>query len=253
MRLVSLAPSNTEILYALGLGDHVVARTAFCDWPHEAARTPIIGSWIRVSPERIASFKPDLIFTSYFLPDSMKEWKGPGAVLHVEPRTLGGVYASILEIGVATGRISEAEQVVAGMKEGFERIAASGPGFRRRPRIYMEEWFSPPMASGNWVPELVDIAGGREGIATIGEPSAGFPLSKLTTLNPDIMIFHWCGWGNRFNQRTVGNRSGWDSLRAVREGRMSAIDDSLINRPGPRLVEGARAIREAIVALESKP
>lgn len=238
VRILSLAPSNTEILFALGLGEDVIGVTRYCDYPEEAKRKPKIGSWITTEPKRIAKLKPDLIFTSYFIPEELRKWRGPGEVVHLYPKTLGDVLQSILHIGEATGRQNRAKSIVERMRKSLII-----PQYGRRQRVYMEEWPFPPMTSGNWVPELVAIAGGVQILSKKGKPSCEFAFSDLERENPDCMIFHWCGFGKRFDKENVLQRDGWTTLRAVKENKLYTIEDSLINRPGPRLVEGVRKIR----------
>jgi iron complex transport system substrate-binding protein len=246
MKIISLAPSNTEILFSLGLGDSVVAITHFCDWPPEAREKNKIGAWINTEPEKIATFKPDLIFTSYFLPEALRQWRGPGKLVHVAPKTLSDVYKSILKIGEETDRLQKAESIVERMKENFEDIKKAAPS--ARPRLYMEEWFKPPMSSGNWVPEVVEIAGGIPGIAERGVPSGVFAFQKLEQFDPDALIFHWCGFGKPkiTKDRLLTREKEWHQLRAFRENKMFSLDDSTINRPGPRLPKAARMIQEII-------
>ncbi|MBI4092986.1 MAG: cobalamin-binding protein [Candidatus Kerfeldbacteria bacterium] len=244
MRLISLAPSNTEILYALGVGDQLVATTHFCDWPAAATNLPKIGGWINTEPEQIADFKPDIILTSYFVPEPLRSWSGPGTLLHVEPKSLSEVMDSIVQIGQAVGANKQAQNVVETMQAAFTELRAQPPAIR--PTVYMEEWPQPPMVSGNWVPELVEIAGGQPVLAKSGTPSRGFELPELKDADPDFMIFHWCGFGERFDQQTLKKRGGWNDLRAVRNGNIHALDDSLLNRPGPRLVEGAQRIHAIV-------
>lgn len=265
MRLLSLAPSNTEILYALGLGEQVIGVTAFCDYPEGARAKPKVGGWTTPLPEKVITLRPDLIFTSYFLPPPLRDWKGPGKIVHVAPKTLHEVYKSIFTIAENTNSLKEAKEIVKRMKQEFAHIAKNqitlsllgrgqGEGnnaamqqFNNRPRVYMEEWLKPPMVSGNWVPELVEIAGGIEEIAETGQPSREFDFKELRAFDPDLMIFHWCGYGTRFDKKNVLDRSGWSQLRAVKNGRLFNIDDALLNRPGPRLVEGAKRIQEIII------
>ncbi|MBI3420682.1 MAG: cobalamin-binding protein [Candidatus Sungbacteria bacterium] len=245
MRIISLAPSNTEILYALGLGNQIIAVTGFCDWPGDVRTKPRIGAWINTEPEKIKALMPDLIFTSYFIPEPLRNWSGPGALVHVEPKTLEGVYDGIRVIGETTDALKTARNVIEEMKQGFGKIAIQAPS--ERVRIYMEEWFAPPMASGNWVPELVEISGGRHAIAKQGESSAGFAFDELAQFDPDAAIFHWCGFGSKFPKEKLADRSKeWQELRMFRNNALYAIDDSMINRPGPRLVEGAQKIQETI-------
>lgn len=241
MRLLSLAPSNTEILFALGLGDAIIGVTRYCDYPKEAKEKPTIGSWITTDPKQIKKLKPDLIFTSYFIPEELRKWHGPGEVIHLHPKTLDDVLQSILHIGDVTGRQKRAKSIVERMRKSLI-IRQYG----RRPRVYMEEWPTPPMTSGNWVPELVAIAGGLPVLSKKGKSSDTFSFSELKKQNPDIMIFHWCGFGERFDRNAILRRDGWEKLKAVKENNLYVIDDSLINRPGPRLVEGARKIQDVL-------
>jgi len=244
MRIVSLAPSNTEILFALGVGDQVVGVTHFCDWPSQVSEKTKVGSWIQTDPKKIAALKPDLIMTSYYLPDPLKSWSGPGSVVHVVPKTLADVYESILHIGDAVGARGRALDIVDEMKRDFAEIAASTTGVAR-PRVYMEEWHDPPMASGNWVPELVEIAGGVAGVSIKGAPSAVFSFEALTQFDPDLMVFHWCGIPEHLFSKIIPRRvQKWKELRAMRNGATIFLEDSLLNRPGPRLVEGARRLHK---------
>lgn len=267
MRLLSLAPSNTEILYALGLGDQIIGVTAFCDYPEDAKSKPKVGGWVTPLTEKIKQLSPDLIFTSYFLPTELVDWKGPGKIVHVAAKTLHEVYESILEIGTKVQRYKEAKEIVKKMKQEFAQIKATSsrlasarsnnkPYFSTKPKgrvekikVYMEEWHKPPMVSGNWVPELVEIAGGIEGLVKQGQMSREFSFEELQAFGPDLMIFHWCGFAEKFNRKLVIERDGWMSLDAVKNNRLFVIDDALLNRPGPRLVEGARKIQEILASL----
>lgn len=251
MRIISLAPSNTEILFALGVKDELVAVTNFCDWPPQTKAKQKIGAWINTEPEKIVALKPDLIFTSYFMPEPLRNWSGPGAVVHVAPTTLEDVYQSFRTIGQTVGRLKGAERLISQMRQEFDKIHKQP--LPEKIRVYMEEWHNPAMASGNWVPELVEIAGGQEGIVKSGELSRAFDLNNLYQFNPQVIICHWCGFGERltndqaFNQ--VAGRQGWDQLEAVKRGRVAAVNDSLINRPGPRLAEGVRELEKIFKSL----
>jgi len=237
---VSLAPVMTEILYALGAADDIVAVTRFCDWPPEALAKQKIGAWINSEPEKLNEFKPDLILASYYMPESLRQWSGAGQLLRFEPKNLWDVFESIRVIGEAVGKSRRAEDIVKEMKNGFRQIRSSRRG--QPVRVYMEEWFEPPLAAGNWVPEIVAIAGGEEVIIETGQPSRTFPLAALLMADPDLIICHWLGWGERIDHDRLVNRPGWQDLRAIKTGQVFFIDDALINRPGPRLVEGARAL-----------
>lgn len=242
MRIVSLAPVMTEILYALGAADDIVAVTRFCDWPPEARQKEKIGDWINSEPEKLNEYKPDLIFASYYMPESLRGWQGPGQLLHFEPRNLWEVFDSIRAIGEAVGINQRVTAVVEEMKNGFRKTRSSSRA--HSVRVYMEEWFQPPLAAGNWVPELAAIAGGDVVISEVGRPSQPFSLAALVVADPDLIVCHWQGWGDRTDLRRIAERPGWQELRAVEDNRIFFVDDALINRPGPRLVEGALKLKE---------
>jgi iron complex transport system substrate-binding protein len=108
--------------------------------------------------------------------------------------------------------------------------------------VYVEEWHDPPYASGNWVPELVTMAGGRTFPLAAGQLSKAVTLQEVAAFDPDLIVISWCGAGKLADKALLTNRPGWGELRAVRAGHVRVIDDSLLNRPGPRLVEGAQQL-----------
>ena len=115
----------------------------------------------------------------------------------------------------------------------------------------MEVWPKSPMVSENWMPDLVKISAGIPVLAKTGGPSNEFPFAMLERENPDVMIFHWCGFGKRWNKQMVLSRPGWAELKAVKNNKLFVIDDSLINRPGPRIIEGIQKIRDALLKVDS--
>ena len=242
MNIISLAPSNTEIMYAIGAGDEIVATTSLCDYPEEAADKPSIGGWTNPKISRIHEFDADLIIASDDLQDeAVNKIQEEGfPVLQVKPHSLEEVYDSIRKIGEATDHESEAEEVVAEMKESFKKIRLNGT-----PRIYCEEWMDPPMISGNWVPDIIQEIGGRYFIES--GRSRKFPLENLKEFDPEYIIFNICGAGRNLQpEKIVGRRDEWQDLTAVKNDEVYKIDDSLLNRPGPRLVEAAKKIKEIV-------
>ncbi|MFW5918896.1 MAG: cobalamin-binding protein [Halanaeroarchaeum sp.] len=235
MNLVSLAPSNTEILYRLGVGDRIVATTAHCDYPEGALEKPSIGGWIDPDVESVREFSPDLVIASDDLQDRVVDRLSEGGypVLQVSPHTLGEVYESIEAIGEAVNRAEEARKLVASMREELESISVDGS-----PRLYFEEWMDPPMASGNWIPDLVRKIGG-ESFLDPGERSRTFELAELEAFDPDHIVVNVCGAGETVETDPILERGGWATLDAVTEGNVTVVNDSLFNRPGPRLVEAA--------------
>ncbi len=241
MKIVSLAPSNTEIIYILGLQDCLEATTSICDYPEEAREKKSIGGWTSgIDFEKIREMEPDIVVTSDSLQNkAVKQLEGL-EVLHLTPQTLEEVYRSIEKMGESFSRDAKAEKVTEEMREGLEDIEVEG-----NPRVYCEEWMDPPMASGNWIPGLVKRIGG-EYFLEEGERSREFDLEDLKKFDPEYIFLNVCGAGENIDTSEVLERPEWQDITAVKEGNVFAIDDALLNRPGPRLVEGARKMSELI-------
>lgn len=237
MRTVSLAPSNTEIIYRLGLEDQLVATTSLCDHPAEARKKESIGGWTQgIDFQRIRDLDPDVVLTSDSLQDKAVEELEGLEVLHLTPQTVEEVYRSIERIGAKFDAEEDAEGLVEEMKEGLQEIEVE-----RDPRIYCEEWMDPPMASGNWIPGLVDRIGG-EYFLEEGERSREFKLEKLKEFDPEYIFLNVCGAGDNADRKELMKRPEWQEITAVKNGDVYVVHDALLNRPGPRLVEGAKFI-----------
>ncbi|HET9870613.1 MAG TPA: ABC transporter substrate-binding protein [bacterium] len=247
-RILSLAPSNTEILFALGLGDSLVGVTEYCRHPPEARLKPALRGWVSIPPEKILELDPDLAVTSGLCQEALRRRLEAAGVklLHLDPRDLAGVRESFLELGRATGREAQARELA-------ERFDAEGTAVRRdaqgvRLRLYCEEWQKPPSVSGNWVPELAYAAGADYFPLPPGEPSRPLRPGEIQAFDPQIVILSICGMGLKPDPSEILGRPGWEDLEALREKRVVTLDDSLLNCPGPRLWEGARALQEVLQA-----
>lgn len=251
VRVVSLAPSCTEILFALGCGDQLIARTAFCDYPYEATHVPAAGGWTTANVEAVAARRPDLVLASTFLQDGIVHALRERSILvcHTDPRTLADVLQSFDSIADALGVPGRGAALHARVEADL-RSADLSPDHSAR-RVYAEEWPEPPMASGNWVPDLICLAGGIS-LLPAGEPSRTVTIEEVAAFDPDIVLLNYCGMAAvpaDQQVRRVTSRPEWKTLRAVRAGRIVVLDDSLLNRPGPRLVEGARAVARSLAAV----
>ena len=246
MKLISLAPSNTEILFALGLGKDITAVTRYCDYPADAKYKHKLGGWLDVKIEELEKLKPDLILTSNFLQSELVERlsKKNFNVVHVDPRNLNDVYESIIIIGQAVGKSEKAQGIADEMKRRFEKIKENNK-LKQKIRIYCEEWFKPPTVSGNWVPELIEIAGGIS-FCPKGQKSFEVDADEIAKFNPHAAIMSWCGFGRRIDISKVKSRPVWNNIAAFRNGEIFTIHDSYLNRPGPRLVEGAEKIAKIL-------
>jgi len=242
MKIVSLAPSNTEILYKIGAEDKIAATTSLCDHPEEALEKPSIGGWTNPDISRIHEFNPDLILASDDLQDNaVEKIESEGfPVKQVKPHTLEEVFTSIKEIGEAVNQGKEAENLVSEMKEEIDEVSLDGG-----PRIYCEEWMDPPMVSGNWIPGLIQNIGGIYFIEE-GERSREFDLNELRDFDPEYIFLNVCGAGENLDTSQLADRDGWQDITAVKEGNVFVVDDSLLNRPGPRLLEGLKVVKELI-------
>ena len=247
MRIVSLAPSNTEILYRLGAGNFIVAVTRYCDFPEEAREKPKVGGWIDVNDELVEDFHPDLVLASTFLQNGIieREKKKGINILSVLPTTLEEVFESFVRIGQLVEKEKEARELADSIKKEIAGIMKKTDS-EIKPRVYIEEWHKPPMVSGNWVPDIVEMAGGEYGLIKSGEPSREISTEEIKNYDPEIIIISICGMGDKIPKEIVTKREGWEDLSAVKNGKVFVFDDSLLNRPGPRLLEGFRKIAEIL-------
>ncbi|MBI2842501.1 MAG: ABC transporter substrate-binding protein [Armatimonadetes bacterium] len=242
-RIVSLTPSNTEILYALGLEDRIAGVTGQCTYPPEAKKKPKVGD-VKMSLERIVALEPDLVLAHGFLNDSVvRRLKALGIpVMASDPKTFEEVYSDIENIGRATGRTERAEEIVSSMKRTValikERKKAQKP-----PCVLVVVQSSPLWTAGprTFVQEMLIYAGG-ENVAGDSKPGFNpFPAEVAISRNPDILVV------TRKEDKSFFERNSlWRKTRAVREGRIYLIDPALLFRPGPRLAEGLVQLDRAL-------
>jgi iron complex transport system substrate-binding protein len=231
VRLVSIAPSNTEIVQSLGAEDQLVGTTVLS--PLDTAK---VGGWTSVDCDAVENVNPDLVLACDWLQgDAVEDLRGRGFdVLHLRPRTLEDVLDSFLEVGSCLGVPERAESLVSRFRRTLNDVDIDG-------RVYCEEWTDPPMASGNWVPGLVEGAG-AEYLVEEGERSREVSARELEAFDPDHIFLNVCGAGRNVSPETVLEREGWQDVEAVSSADVTALDDSILNQPSPRLLEGVRAI-----------
>lgn len=278
MRICSLLPSGTEILYALGLGDQVVGVSHECDYPPEARQKPRVirtaidseyasseaidqavrASLARAEPlyqidtDALSRARPDLIVTQELcevcaidereVSEALRRLPYRPQVVSLHPHTLEELLAEIPLVGERTGRRREAERLVASLRERIARVRECLSGITERPRVFCLEWLAPPMASGHWVPEMVELAGGTEVLGRAGEPSRYVTGEAIASAEPDVVVLMPCGFSierTRAELSLVTGQPWWGALPAVRRGRVTLVDGpAYFNRPGPRLVDG---------------
>ncbi len=273
MRLVSLLPSATEIVYSLGLGEDLVGVTFECDEPPAARteKTVVVGgrdtrgmtpgeidSYVRAQlaagadlytlhAQALADLRPDLILTqdlcrvcalpSGHVEDALGYLGCRADVLSLDPHTLDDVLGSILAVGRRTGVSERATRLVGDLRARLARVAAAVAG-RRRPKVAVIEWVDPPFTAGHWIPDLVSAAGGRPVAARPGAPSVPTSWAAIAAAAPDVVVVAPCGYhlpGVIEQARAA--------VQALPGTPVWAIDaDGIVVRPGPRLVDGVEAM-----------
>lgn len=245
LKIASLSPAITEILCALELEEHIVCRDKYSDYPEHIRSVPALPEHQAIHVPDIAKFNPDIVCTSTVIQQKLSQelTAHQYSVLHQDPRTIRQVYKSIHQIGVLFNKEQEAKELTLAMQQGFNKVQQLARLLPTKPKVYIEEWPNPPMASANWVPELIAIAGGIAlPSAKVGELSTECSLQEVAAFNPDLIILSWCGAGELPEPTVLQARTGWAELPAVQQGNVRVINDSLLNRPGPRLLDGAQRI-----------
>ncbi|MDD3717478.1 MAG: cobalamin-binding protein [Actinomycetota bacterium] len=251
-RIVSASPACTEILFALGLGDRVVGVTDYCDYPPEARSKPSIGTFSSPNTETILAQEPDLVLATgleqlEFL-GRMDEMGIP--TYAVNPNSFDQTLATILEIGEITGAAGSAQDIVAEMNARAVDIAravsAAEAEGKERPRVFYEIFYENnawTAGSGSIISDLVRMAGGEN----IGDADSSgyyeFSAERLIAENPQVYLV---GSGSMFDPGDITARSGWERIDAVKNGRVYTIDENLVYRTGPRLIEGLEAMHAAL-------
>ncbi len=245
-RIISLAPSNTEILYSLGVGDKVVGTTSYCNYPEEATKTEKVGGFSDVNVEKVISLEPDIVFATTMNQKVVEKLQELGiAVVILDPVTLGDVLDDITLVGEAVGEVEKAETLRKDLEARIDAVKKNAPS--RRPTVYIEGWVSPggygSFGSGSLVDDLITLAGGQN----IAQSDSLYPsLSAEVILleNPDIIIIV-SGMGAA-GKEDLKERPGWDTMDAVKNDMIYIVDGDLLLRPGPRVVDALEVLADII-------
>jgi cobalamin transport system substrate-binding protein len=233
-RIVSLAPSITETLFALGLGDRVVAVTTYCNYPPEAAQKPKVGDTQKPSLETVIALKPDLVIisTASQLQQFVRNLDGFGIPVYVSnPRDIQGAIASIEMIGDVTGTSARASELAADMRERINKIQSRLAETTERPKTFFILGVEPLITIGrlSFVNELISRAGGQSISGDVNAEYPQYSLESAVAGRPEVIFFQTSG------EKLPARLS---ETPAARAGRVFHIDDDLLLRPGPRIVEG---------------
>jgi iron complex transport system substrate-binding protein len=250
-RIVSLAPANTEILFALGLGAKVVGVTSNDDYPSEVASITKVGGFAGPNIEAVAGAKPDLILaTSGVQADVVKRLEEFGAtVVVLNPKTLSEVYAGIERVGKVTGATAEATELVTDMKADVESVRRQVSGLATA--TAMIEIGQNPLyvaGKGTLMDELITLAGGTN---VVTQPKyVSYSAEQVIKADPAV---YFATEGSGESPAAIQKRPGYSALSAVKNKRVVIVEDSLVSRHGPRIVEGLKAIAEGLHPGALKP
>ena len=279
MRIVSLVPSATEMLFALGLGPDVIAVTHECDYPPAARELPRVtrdalpgglsaaeidaavkqrtlggASIYELDADALRKLAPDLIVTQALCSvcavsyDDVravaKETESRPRVISLDPHTVGEVLGDVRTLAMATGRVDAAAELVRDSSRRIDRIRLAVRG-ARRPRVVALEWLDPPFAAGHWTPQLIEYAGGEDMLGFAGEHSEERTWHEVAASQPDIVIVMPCGYGAEIAHREAEMHR--DELASLGAGEVAAVDAaSYFSRPGPRIVDGLELLAHII-------
>ena len=286
MRICSFLPSATEIAYALGLGDNVVGVTHECDYPPESKdKLQVIAS--RMDPGELKSKEideavsesirngksiyvvdkdalreanPDIILTQELcevctvsgneVVEAVKVLGHTPQVISLEPETLDGILDTILQVGEATEKSGQAEELVGELRSRIQAVRSSLSEEKDRKRVLCLEWIDPLYVAGHWVPEMVEIAGGINGLGKAGEPSFRVSWDEVLDFSPQVIVVMPCGFDIERTLQEIDpliSYENWNRIPAARRGHVYLVDaNSYFSRPGPRVVDGLEILAKII-------
>ncbi len=285
MRIVSLLPSATEMVCALGLEEHLVGVTHECDFPPVVNTLPKVTRSLipasassadidrlvreqlrttqalyRLDLPTLEQLRPDLIVTQALCDvcavaeDEVRSaacvLPGTPRIISLEPQTLSEVFDAIRHLAEVVGMDQKGEEIARELEARVEAVAARSAGLQHRPRVALLEWLDPPFSSGHWGPELVRLAGGIEGLGREGQRSRTLRWQEVMEWQPEVIVIACCGFSV---ERTLTDLPhlwavpGWQTLPAVQCDRVYVVDGSqYFSRPGPRLVESLELLAHAL-------
>jgi len=245
MRIVSICPSNTEILYYLGMGEYVVGLDDHSDWPPEWQHLPRVGPDLQIDMERVEALKPDLVIASLSVPgmeknvDELQRRQIPHLVLN--PSHIDQIPDDIRAVGRATGWESRAELLAAEFIEKVETFRQLTANIRHKPRLYWEWWPNPIYTPGreNWLTDVSELAGCVNIFADFATDNVKATREMVRDRDPDHICVVWCGIElKRIKSSMITERPEWQEMTAIREGQVHLLEEGLYCRPSPRILDG---------------
>ncbi len=252
-RVISLAPSNTEILFAVGAGKQVIAREDFSNFPEEAKSLPSIGGNMgKYNLEEIVKLQPDLILASPLTSaDVLQSLKTitPSVFVVPNPKDIEGLYANLKTVGILTGHKTEADQLAGKLEERVKAVQEKVAPLSYAPKVFYELDATEPSkpwtaGEGTFIDMLIGMAGGFNIGNTVEGEYAQISQEALIVENPDVIVLGDSAYGT--TPESVAARPGWDQINAVKNGKVYGFNDDLASRPGPRMVDGLEALAKLL-------
>lgn len=247
-RIISIAPSNTEILFAIGAGGQLVGRDDLSDYPEAAKQIETIGSAFgKLNTEAIVALKPDLILAAEInAPEQVKTLEDLGLTVYwlANPVDFAGLTANLKIVGALTGRAAEAEQLSKSIEARYNAVIEKVATSSKKPSVFYEIDATDPTkpyttGPGTFIDKLIDLAGGYNIGQALTDQFAQISSEELVKIDPDIIVLGDSLYG--VTPESIAQRAGWDALSAVKNGAVFTFDDNLVSRPGPRLIDGLEA------------
>jgi iron complex transport system substrate-binding protein len=252
-RIISIAPSNTEILFALGAGKQLVGREEMSDYPVEAKDVASIGSvFQKLNTEAIVSLQPDLILAAEInSPEQVKALEDLKLTVYYlpNPKTFDELYANLETVGKLTGRSAEAAQLNESLKARYDAVMQKLSQAKDAPTVFYEIDATDPTkpytsGPGTFIDLVITLAGGKNIGSELKDAYAQISSEELVKQNPDIIVLGDALYG--VTPEAVAQRPGWNALNAVKNNQVFPFDDNLISRPGPRLLDGLEQMAQLV-------
>ncbi len=244
-RIVSLCPSNTEILFLLGLKDRIVGVDNFSDWPKDVEQLPRCGPDLDIDLDKVNALRPDLVVASLSVPGMEKNIEGlkregiPHIVL--APKGIKDIAEDIRRTGEAAGIGERAERVAERFERRLEEIRRNVPKDRPKPRLYWEWWPKPVFTPGrrNWLSDVSEIVGGINIFGDVDRENVQTDWEEVARRKPDVALIVWTGVPTkRIRKERITGRTAWQGKPFVRENRIHILEEGWFCRPSPRLLTG---------------
>lgn len=249
MRIISICPSNTELLAYLGLTKQIIAVDDFSDWPVSVQELPRLGPDLSIDMDKVESLKPDLVVASLSVPGMEKNVEQlvkrniPHIVLN--PNSLEEIIEDLIVLGTLTEREAEAQATAVRFREFIDSYQNLAGTIQSKRSVYWEWWPKPVFTPGgvNWLTEISELAGGVNTFADVELASVQTDWEDVKRRDPDIIALAWVGVRTeKINPELVKKRPGWEEMKAVRENEIHILEEDLYCRPSPRLLVGLQKL-----------